>query len=1185
MSDIAPESMSSQEPALEAASAAAKAAAPTPASPPSSDEIAVLPAPLPGEQLGPYLIEEREAIGGMGVVLRAVDTRDNVQVAIKLLHSGEGISERDRERFRIEARASQRLQHPHIVPVREVATYAGRDVIVMSFIHGRTLDRWVEEERPGPARIALLMEDVSRALHYAHELGLVHRDVKPSNILVDGRNHAFLTDFGLARDLDNPDGVTLRSEAIGTPPYMSPEQSRNDAGQIGPQTDIWSMGVVLYHALTGKLPFAGETVYQTFDAIVNRDPAQPHRVDHTIPRPLSAVTMRCLEKVRGQRYQTARALADDLMRFAAGATVVARTPSLRRVVVRRLRRNWLLFAMLLVLLAVIAGVARWRWIEHQQRWGQWTEMAVEDFRDGAIEHHDMRMYNATLSTSRPPSLTSGGLIFRDAAEPGPDWLWIQNPGLTGDLRIELELEIGAIDDAIEVAFNARHERLPRFWFGPRGFAVKVQSGASSATMLGRMPEPGFFRSSITSTRGLRSQAVQTLMITRRDGRIEVEADGERLLDYDDPLPAPAGAHRGIGIRAWQATTRLRSVRVHRLTVPPRPSPLLAGDSLLSNGHHHDAATAYLSLADAQADPSVAQLALVRAYIALQEAPQPDESVLAGIRSRVSLRFPESPYQVQLDQADALRYWRTGQHAKALEALAAVLDEQPRSRLLFQMLDHVRPRLAPADATRFLELVAQSPAHPRFDFSSMGLVDISPLAGLELVRLNLSDNPVSDLSALTGMPLRQLILNATNVVDLEPLRGMPLQELALDQSKVVDLGPLAGMHLQRLHARQLAIDDWAPLAHQTSLLSLNLNDSNFVETSLLASMSKLETLGLAGTGVTDFAPLVQLPLTALDLERTGIIDVAPLATAEVISLSLAGTAVRDLSPLRAMTHLERLQIAETAVESLAAVPTEHLREVVARDTQITDVSPLATAHQLERLDIAGTGVADLSALAGLSLSGLNIDGTNVSDLSPTESWPLRAISLANTPVETLPVWSRAVFQQVYLNGSAVTDLSALGPLPREGFDPWVANLTDVAIYQLLQRDDELDPPMQRLLEAELARRAAGFVALATFAVPFDDQRRVALLPTPRPIDVVLASVRELPAEAQPLLLAADSDIRDLGALVDLLPGWKGALARQVDLEAEAGWSWVVVNRGGIRRLDGLAPPVRQRELVHLAIEWR
>jgi len=294
-----------------------------------------------------YRILRHLGHGGMGEVFQAEDPRVRRTVAIKFLHKDELELV---ERFLQEARLQAKIEHGNVCRIFEVGDLAGRPYIVMQFIDGQTLgalraDLTLEQKTRLLARVA-------EALHAAHKEGLIHRDIKPGNIMVehrpDGSFHPFVVDFGLAREL-NASGLTVSGALIGTPAYMSPEQARGTTGGQDRRTDIYSLGATLYDLLAGRPPFAEPTTLATILRILRDDPPPLRRLAPEVPADLHTIVMKCLEKDPDRRYDSAFTLARDLDAFLEGEPILARPPSLRERVVKLARRHWTLSAVALAL--------------------------------------------------------------------------------------------------------------------------------------------------------------------------------------------------------------------------------------------------------------------------------------------------------------------------------------------------------------------------------------------------------------------------------------------------------------------------------------------------------------------------------------------------------------------------------------------------------------------------------------------------------------------------------------------------------------------------------------------------------------------------------------------------------------------------------------------------------------------
>jgi tRNA A-37 threonylcarbamoyl transferase component Bud32 len=319
--------------------------------PPETDEEATVDTALsPGARLryfGDYELLEEIARGGMGVVYKARQTRLNRIVAVKMILAGQLASPEDVQRFHVEAEAAAGLDHPNIVPIYEVGEHKGQHYFSMSFVEGQSL---VEKLQDGPLSsgdAADLTRKIAEAIAYAHQRGVIHRDLKPANILLDGTAEPQITDFGLAKRVEDPSGLTATGQVLGTPSYMPPEQVRGEIAEISPASDVYALGAILYHALTGRPPFLADSVVDTLFQVLEHEPVYPRQLDPTIPRDLETICLKCLNKAPGERYASARELVEELERFLKGERILTNR---RRYLVHS--RIW---GLVWVLCGMIAG--------------------------------------------------------------------------------------------------------------------------------------------------------------------------------------------------------------------------------------------------------------------------------------------------------------------------------------------------------------------------------------------------------------------------------------------------------------------------------------------------------------------------------------------------------------------------------------------------------------------------------------------------------------------------------------------------------------------------------------------------------------------------------------------------------------------------------------------------------------
>src|SRR5438552_50947 len=313
-------------------------------------------------ELGDYELLEEIGRGGQGVVFRARQKSLNRTVALKVIGLGQWATKAHLQRFRLEAEAAASLDHPCIVPIHEVGEREGCCYFSMNFVEGGQLDEVARREPMPIRRAAELIAKLARTVHYAHEHGILHRDIKPGNVLLDAKGEPHLTDFGLARLVESESTVTRTMEVLGTPSYMAPEQAVGNNVQVTSATDVYGLGAVFYQLLTGHPPFAGGTTYETIRLLLDTEPRQPRILNPKIDRDLSTICLKCLEKDPRRRYSSALALAEDLERWLKHKPIRARRTGLVIRGRKWVRRNpsIAVMATMLLLLAVPLGVMIWK---------------------------------------------------------------------------------------------------------------------------------------------------------------------------------------------------------------------------------------------------------------------------------------------------------------------------------------------------------------------------------------------------------------------------------------------------------------------------------------------------------------------------------------------------------------------------------------------------------------------------------------------------------------------------------------------------------------------------------------------------------------------------------------------------------------------------------------------------------
>ncbi|MBI4618407.1 MAG: protein kinase [Planctomycetes bacterium] len=685
-------------PAVPAAGTPAGAPAGTPAGKKSTDVQKIrlprpaLPSPVEGEGVpwGDYEILSEIARGGMGIVYRARQKSLGRIVALKILREGTAADDEQVTRFRREAALVGRLRHSGIVTVHDAGVHEGFHYFSMDFVEGEALDRLLARGPIDAGRAMEILVEVARAVDHAHGMGVIHRDLKPGNILLDSEGRPLVTDFGLAKLLGadestGPTSLTQSGTAMGTPFYMSPEQARGSAKAVDRRSDVFSLGVILYEMLAGQVPFRAESKVALYQVIQKEDAVPPRRVRPEVPRDAETICLKALEKDPARRYPTARELAEDLERARRGEPILARPISPATRVLRALRRYRTALALGLLSVAAAGSLASALALFSEKENGDSAPAGggvkpdLSSLQEAGWEEilHDSFERKELGETWTPISghweVRNGCLVGGGISECA---IRFSQP-VTGDLVLEYRARKIPKRVASDLsAFVFGKTANPQPWLA--GYFVGFGSNYNTRSYFRREQVLVWdsFTSVFTPGRWHRIKV-------SRDGQIvRLEVDGAEALVYEDFFPLGDKDHNVLGFYTFDSDSEFDDVRILRKEMAQLVSPLKVADDLYRIGEYAAAQGRYEEFAHAH---------------------------------------PDSPEANEASYKSSLCVLAAGDHAGAIRAFRALATECPDPRIAERgllheaqvLVEHVDQAQGLAKIREFLDARPGGPGAPLF----------------------------------------------------------------------------------------------------------------------------------------------------------------------------------------------------------------------------------------------------------------------------------------------------------------------------------------------------------------------------------------------------------------------------------------------------------------------------------------
>jgi len=1135
-----------------------------------------------------YTIMQRVGRGGMGTVYECQRDGSEARLAIKLISSGKYASDEERRRFMAEIAALLRLRHPHLCRLRDFGQDASASWFVMDFIDGRPFHIWQAEERPSWIRVADLLAQTCRAVAHAHRQGIIHRDLNPANIMVLKDGSPVIMDFGLARDLSSDEVLTISGSTVGTPPYMSPEQTLGTRGVVTVCSDVWGMGGVLYHALTGRPPFEGPSTHEIFTAINETEVVRPWVHARDCPKDLERIALRCLQRDPIDRYQDLDALATDLERFAAGRRVVVRLPGIIGRIHRRARRHPLPWTLGAALILVGLGFLGYAAVEQIRRWATWTVVVDARLDQGALPAGMRALDGQLKELADPPQADATGLPL--VPIPGKSklaiagWWWFDMPGMRGGSRLDLDLYFPR-GDTIEMVIDAPPTPPVEWWHHPAGWAIKASSSDLLTIAASYLDRPGALKTNpgYLLDRPAGAGYSLSLIVEVVDTRMSVQIAGCQPIIIDEPLALGGSEHRGIGLRWFGPDSRLKRLRIERLAKAELVSPLVGPDALLRHGQREAALGEYRVLATDHQGTELGAKALLRAY-AITALKGVDGTEQESIYREISGHERKDV----VDHADHIRAKSLWSHGETARALGVARDLVARRPDLNPILSFLADRTWQVDrpwGAEVLALLTAAPSTGSLALVDLGITDLAPIAGRRAWSVIIDGNRISDLTPLIGSGCTFLSASANRISDLGPIASLTgLTSLTLSDNRVSDLRPLAGLtQLKSVNVSNNAITSAAglPSGVQELLFGSLVDPSDS-----LRKLNQLEPRA-GGNPISDISSLPVAELRNLSLAETKVTDLSVLTGARQLNrIDLGGSLVRDLSPLRGLPvsdlHLTRCSAVDLATIDLPALQRLNLRGLARVDAAfLARVLPTLTILNASQSGLESWPAVDAPALADLNLSGCALrDLGGLRLASALHILVLRGCGLRqiDPALTTLPL------DRLDLRDNAITSLGDLLQRP-----PAVVLLTgnplsDEACEALIAAGHCLSRPDLIWQGASIqASRRKDLAPLRRVAMPLGS-KRVAVYLSPELIDVTEAQ-RLVVASGGRLLVPEDavSNRRLADAVSTDRPLWLGLSLLSGQVVDDAGHEPPFVSRIPATRYRGYAALPRDGGRLGLAVE--
>jgi serine/threonine protein kinase/tetratricopeptide (TPR) repeat protein len=646
-----------------------------------------------GDIFGNYRVVDEISRGAMGIVYRAEQVNLKRIVALKLLMAGERASQDQIERFYRETQAVAKLRHPNIIPIYDMGIVGERHYFTMEYVEGKSLEEIIGRSPISQEQALDIVVQVGKALAHAHERGIIHRDVKPGNILMDKTGHVRVTDFGLAKEIKKGRNVTRSGVTVGTPHYMSPEQACGGSAVVDQRTDVYSLGAVLYELLTGRPPYDGDTPVEIVLNVIQEEPPRPRKLRPGIPKDLETICMKALEKDPARRYRTADDLLRDIERFRAGEPIEARPSTFVYSVRKKINKHRELA--LAISAAVITICLVFMLLEHRtiSAERELTSLREKERRTATKLEQELRR----KEIERDVNQDKWRAIFDQPFDNSSMAYWIASGGEWKPLDKYL-VASSEEPSSLEFADHLWGNLRVQFYFmldarlkGHFGIAVScLQDATPSGYRFLFLPDKLVLRKGDQVKKEveltLRTMCQYKVTLLRQGDSLALSIDDKVVLSYRDPKPLTGKKCSRLRFMLSQGRVSVAELLIEQESPPLKGSPLVMADRLFMEGLFEPAIEVYRRVAEMPPSPEMAAEALYKmglGYVKLENLPSAVECF-----KQVDALYGKSKHASSARLQLGLAYLRLRDYL----ALQQLLDEHGLDPFLHDVL-----REAPEDA--------------------------------------------------------------------------------------------------------------------------------------------------------------------------------------------------------------------------------------------------------------------------------------------------------------------------------------------------------------------------------------------------------------------------------------------------------------------------------------------------------